>query len=528
MRIELLRIYLDSQEFERKLNQRIERLQSAEVNPIERMNVFMDCKEDPLTFMDLFGVVYEPRLPESPDIPMFLFPHQREIVSRLMQAEEKGEDLLIDKTRDMMVTWTVLWYMFWRWRFKEKWYGLVGSRKEDEVDNKMPMSLFGRLRHILYSTPQWIRPQKFRKSDNDLHMKLINPEQMSYIEGESANPEFGRGKRCAFIYLDEIYSWRFARESWRACIDTSPCRVAVSTARPTSFARNLRDSFKDQGKLITLDWHQHPFKDEEWYQAELKRRESDPLSVIGELDISYQADPQLAYYPEVNLCPLREFDYDETKPLYLGLDFGTQDKTAIVYFQRDMEFFYVLDGMEKRQKPLCWYYPFIKQGIDFSKQDTYEIVNKFTHEKFSINKKDYLKDELDLIQRFNLWKMPVMWCGEVAHRQKMIKSNTSVFQELCGIGVFLRINEMGMTHPVRRSAVKKMLLKTIFSSKYGGLDVFDALANSRFISGRDNSAGGENLDKPAHDETADYRSAFENFGVCIITEGQKVRIIKYR
>lgn len=196
MNVRLLRAYLSSPDFEQKLNHRIERLQNAESNPVERMNIFMDCREDFFVWADLFGVAYEPRLPEMPDIPMFLFPHQREMCVRMIDAEEQAHDLFIEKTRDMMATWTALHYMYWRWRFKQGWYGLIGSRKEEEVDNRGPSSLFGKLRYIHYAQPQWLRPQKFRKSENDLHLKLINPDNNAYIDGESANPNFGRGRRC--------------------------------------------------------------------------------------------------------------------------------------------------------------------------------------------------------------------------------------------------------------------------------------------------------------------------------------------
>ena len=511
-----------------KMNHRIERLQAAESNPVERMNIFMDCKDDPFIFMDLFGVVYEPRLPESPDVPMFLFPHQREVVERIWEAEENSHDLFVEKTRDMGITWTVLWYMLWRWRFKEKWYGLVGSRKEEEVDDRSPQSLFGKLRYGLYALPPWMRPQKFRKSEHDLHMKLINPEMMAYIDGESANQDFARGSRAAFILLDELFFWRWARESWRSCTDSAPCRVAVSTSKPSSFARHFHQAFEDQKNLITLDWKLHPFKDEEWFKKEVERRSVDALSVEGELNISYEADPEGAYYPEVGLCAVRDFDYNEINPLYVGLDFGAQDKTAIVYFQRDQQFFYCLDGIEKHQKPLHWYYPFLKHGFDFRLKDLYEIENKFTKEKFTIKRSDYLISELELIARFNTWKAPIMLCGESAHRQRMIKSNTSIVSELAGVSIALRINDMGISHSVRRTATKKCLMKTIFSSRFNALDVYDALANSRFVSGRDNSSSGDSKDKPIHDEYADYRSAVENFFVNINLEGSKIREFIYR
>jgi hypothetical protein len=864
MNVKLLRHYLNSLDFEKHLNQRLDRLQRAEANPVDRMNVFAECRDDVFAFIDMFGVCYEPRLQESPDLPLFLFPHQREIIYKLIDAEENTHDLLIEKTRDMMATWTVLYYMYWRWRFKDRWYGLIGSRKEAEVDNacysddtevltkegwkyfrdveigrdgdlfatrkmgtkefewqrataktykeydgdfyhiksrsldlmvspghrvlyrnnpwgkshgrwdshediktvdelfkrskkslktipatsvwkgtelaefifpvtgkrsipitmdgddfcafmgmwlaegykvkdgfavtqakeskgynafkvllikifgvepcrtssddswvkgskpifeylqqfghaedkfipdeimnstprqlgiflyyymlgdgswktaqpsmstvskKMadqlqeliqkqgfsssittstvkrdtcirgriikkenclpfyilrirtsrhqtfdiekthykghlscvtvpntilyvrrngkpawcgntPQALFGKLRYIHYAMPKWMTPQGFRKSEHDIHMKLINPDQQSFLIGESANPNFARGNRAAMIFFDEMFFWRFARESWRSASDSTPCRIAVSTPAPSSFARGLRESMEVNKTLLTLDWKQHPFKDEAWYKAEEARRAADPLAVEGELNISYQADPTGAYYPSVALCPVRDYDYNPDLPLYVGLDFGAGDHTALVYFQRDAKNFYILDCMEQAQRNVHWFLPFLRHGYTFKDQDTYEVKNKFMNDTYKLEKRLYSRPQYELIQRFNTWKLPVMYCGEIAHRNRSQTGNSqvpmSVFTMLSGFGIFLRINNMGNDYPVRRTAVIRMLATSVFSSKYGALDVYDALINSRFAQGRENSTSEEAKNKPVHDEFADIRAACENYAV---------------
>ena len=529
MKTELLTHYLNSQKFLMKLDARLERLQIAELNPVERVSVFADCRDDVFTFLNLFATCYEPRLISNPDLPMFPFPHQQEIIYRCMDAEVNGHDLLIEKTRDMMATWTVLWYMLWRWRFQNRWYATVGTNKEENCDDNTPRSLYGKFRYMLYGLPQWMRPEGFRKSEHDLHLKLINPETQGYLQGESANPNFARGGRSSFIFMDEIFFWRFARESWRAAGDSSPCRVAVSTPVPSSFARSLRETMEANKTLLTLDWKMNPFKDEEWYKKEQERRSNDALSVQGELDINYQADPDGAYYPSVNNCSVRDFDYAPEMPILIGLDFGAGDKTAIVYFQRDMKGFYCLDGMEQNQRSLHWFLPFLLHGYTFENADEYTIKNKYTKEDYKLEKKMYTQDQLDLIKRFNTWRIPSMYCGELAHTNRTQTVNSqvplSIANLLSGFGIYLRYNTMGNSHPARRTAVIRMLATTSFSSKYGALDVYDALSNSRFAPTRQNSAA-EN-DDPVHDEYADLRAAFENAAVNQNLGTAKTRVISY-
>jgi hypothetical protein len=365
--------------------------------------------------------------------------------------------------------------------------------------------------------PKWMTPQGFRKSEHDIHMKLINPDQQSFLIGESANPNFARGNRAAMIFFDEMFFWRFARESWRSASDSTPCRIAVSTPAPSSFARGLRESMEVNKTLLTLDWKQHPFKDEAWYKAEEARRAADPLAVEGELNISYQADPTGAYYPSVALCPVRDYDYNPDLPLYVGLDFGAGDHTALVYFQRDAKNFYILDCMEQAQRNVHWFLPFLRHGYTFKDQDTYEVKNKFMNDTYKLEKRLYSRPQYELIQRFNTWKLPVMYCGEIAHRNRSQTGNSqvpmSVFTMLSGFGIFLRINNMGNDYPVRRTAVIRMLATSVFSSKYGALDVYDALINSRFAQGRENSTSEEAKNKPVHDEFADIRAACENYAV---------------
>ena len=78
----------------------------------------------------------------------------------------------------------------------------------------------------------------------------------------------------------------------------------------------------------------------------------------------------------------------------------------------------------------------------------------------------------------------------------------------------LRVNELAVSHVTRRTAIKKMLVTTRFNDVEGSLDVYDALANSRYPQGRDNSTSDKYRDSPVHDpEIADIRSALENFAV---------------
>ena len=102
------------------------------------------CQEDFLFWMNTFVYTYNPRKIRQ-HIPFVTFPYQDELALEIIDAIEKGEDIHIDKSRDMGLSWLVLAIFVWGWLFKD-WELRVGSRNRDYVDKGGDMnSLFEKL-----------------------------------------------------------------------------------------------------------------------------------------------------------------------------------------------------------------------------------------------------------------------------------------------------------------------------------------------------------------------------------------------
>src|SRR4030042_3756972 len=94
-----------------------------------------EARIDPASFITHFLYTFDPKR-EPYHLPFKLFPFQVKLVNSLRDAIEKGYDLFIEKCREMGVTYTTLDVFLWFWRFVPGSNFLLGSRKEQYVDNR--------------------------------------------------------------------------------------------------------------------------------------------------------------------------------------------------------------------------------------------------------------------------------------------------------------------------------------------------------------------------------------------------------
>jgi hypothetical protein len=261
---------------------------------------------DILFAFNTFFYTFDPRRRPEHHQPFCTYPFQDKAILSIKEAVEKGEDLALEKSRDMGVSWMVIAVFFWFWLRPEGGTDfLFGSRIEDYVDKKGDMrTLFEKARYLYKYIPHWLRPQGFSPNKHDNYMKLVNPETGASITGESNNANFSTGGRYAGILFDEFAKWESTDESaWTAAGDATPCRIAVST--PFGAAGQYYNLVTDgKTKKVRLHWSLHPRKnpglycvwpmDEDteevevrspWYDREDARRR--PLEMAQELDINY-------------------------------------------------------------------------------------------------------------------------------------------------------------------------------------------------------------------------------------------------
>jgi len=261
--------WLEQPEQREKLILRAQHNEVANNNPAAQILVYNLCQrpdnpaEGAIFFIENFCWTYDPRS-KNKNLPVVLFDYQRDAVRYIVEHIDHGKNFLVEKSRDMGVSWLMVYVFLWYWLFRDGTNLLLGSYKEKLVDDGVNQdALFGKLEFAIRNLPKWILPKRFNLKKHRNNLKLVNPESNNIISGDTMNKNFGRGARKTAIFYDELGFWETAKESWEAGADTTACQIANSTPAGRNFYWKLRTSGMD---VLSLLWKLHPLKDKKWYE----------------------------------------------------------------------------------------------------------------------------------------------------------------------------------------------------------------------------------------------------------------------
>ncbi len=276
---------------------RTEALQRIRQKPAELGALKEFYAGHPAHFVTDWIVTFDPRLADiglETTVPMVLFRRQREFIDWFVAQWQARQDGVVEKSRDMGVSWLCVSIAIWMWQFRPGTVFGFGSRKEDYVDKiGDPSSLFWKLRQGIALLPPEFVPKGYDERKHAPFMRVLNPENGSAIIGE-AGDNIGRGGRTSVYVLDEAAFLEHPEAVDAALSQTSNCKIHVSTPKGEGnpFWRK-----RHEGKLpvFVFDWRQDPRKDEAWY-AEQKRKLSSVV-VAQEIDRDYSASVSNAFIP---------------------------------------------------------------------------------------------------------------------------------------------------------------------------------------------------------------------------------------
>lgn len=289
-------------------------------------------------FCDDWLITFDPRLAEKglrTVVPFILFPRQREFLEWARQRWLQREDGVVEKSRDMGVSWLTCAMAVCMFLFIPGTVVGMGSRKELYVDGgSNPASLFWKIRQLIELLPAEFQPQGWDVAKNAPFMRIQNPENGSMIVGE-AGDNVGRGNRTSLYVIDEAAFFERPEAVEAALSQTTNSRLWVSTPNGAGnpFYRKAHDG--KTAKFI-FDWTQDPRKPQEWYEDQ--KRKLDPVVLAQEVDRSYTASVANAFIPgEVVIAASRKGPADviPSGPIVMGVDvarFG-DDKSAITLRQ---------------------------------------------------------------------------------------------------------------------------------------------------------------------------------------------------
>lgn len=487
------RLYLDWLELPEQRERLITRAQYnsiAQNNPAAQIPIWSLCNnpDDPaegcIFFIENFCWTYDPRS-KNKNLPVVLFDYQKDGVRYIIDHIDRGVNFLIEKTRDMGISWLIIYVFLWYWLFRDGTNLLLGSYKEKLVDDGVNQdALFGKLEFAIRNLPKWILPRKFNLTKHRNKLKLINPENNNIISGDTMNPNFGRGARKTAIFYDELGFWETAKESWESGADTTACQIANSTANGKNFFYNLRISGMD---VMTLLWKLHPLKDQKWYDFEKSRRTEE--SMAQEIDLSYEKslegrvyiewNPQIGFYP-----------YNDNYPLYVAADWGNSDGTAIIWSQLIDGKLRIIDAFYKTGETIDFFVPFFT-GI-------------IPSEHFRYNKK-----EIQKIEEHRKWKRGTVF-GDPAGRFTSSVTNQSVFTILRDNGIYVNCEERWKEFQTRKTAVKIRVRDGVEINKNADTEYLNmCIEQASYPKIKRLGMDEVKSVKPNHDWTSHHRSALE-------------------
>lgn len=241
-----------------------------------------------------------------------------EFLQTLISNAEMHMSLLVPKSRQMVITWSVVAYFVWRALFRGPGVFLFISRNE-----RCAEELLLRAQFVLDHLPQYMQPKRRANSREEISLSGVGSRILSL----PATPDAPRMHSPAGVFWDEMAFTPFDEQIWGAlkpALESGGRFIGVSTsAGPTGlFYRLLQDAEEIGFHTMKIHYHSHPERNDEW-----ERHARRGLSVerwAQEMEISFEFGSNLVYSefnPERHILP----EYWRARadwPVYRAIDFG--------------------------------------------------------------------------------------------------------------------------------------------------------------------------------------------------------------
>jgi hypothetical protein len=251
---------------------RIDLVECARSNPELQAALRRMCKEDFFFFVSAFVWQYNPHKEEI--APFLPWACQERAVYKEPGVPWPGEDpediddaglmwcirnkkaLLIQKSRDMGISWLCLLVFVWYFLFYRNQEFLCISRNEYYVDSPSSKSLFWKIDCVLRHLPDWLLPKGgITRTKN----YFGNHELNCSITGEPSKGDSGVGGRVKAMLIDEFSMINEDVQVRERTAGTAGCRIFNGTHRgmDTEF---YALSQNPEIRKLTIHWTQHPDK----------------------------------------------------------------------------------------------------------------------------------------------------------------------------------------------------------------------------------------------------------------------------
>lgn len=388
------------------------------------------CRENPVRFISKWLWIEEPQKQfntEGPGWkPFKLWKAQVRIVGELWEAYRKDEWRVMFKARGVGGTYVVEAFFFWLWTFTPNFIGLLGSRKEEEVDyagGKKRTTLFAKLDGFVEHLPPQLLPEGFDRSIHRQKMLLINPENHSYFTGESANANFGHSNRGTGVLIDEYARWAYP--VFDSVLGVTSFVIAISTLNANvDHFTELIDRAAEAKRLITYTMEENENYTPQW-RAD-KEAHTDALIWAREYLMDRTASTAGRVYAAFNRARhVGDYPYNPDLPLAIFWDWGYSDETYMGFLQKDFDDgdkLYLVNEVCASKQEIKWFLNF------------YPGVTLFPNPYFIPDNFQQAYDYAHTMRR------PVINFGDPSGRNRTQLSDGSLFKVLKEYGIRPKCN----------------------------------------------------------------------------------------
>ena len=453
------------------------------------------CAASPSYFVNVWCQFYEERRGQTPFGQGWLPAIQQAYMVDLLTwldarlAHTGGPEAVgaISKPRDITATTTICQWLLHGFLFAPVFSAKVISRKEELVDTAGDMdSVLERIASHLFADedgwcplPAWMRPEGIDDGFKIYrqHLKLARPGNRNRIRGESTSKRSARGGRSTVGFIDECNYIDRLELLLGAIMDSIQCLILVSSEsiETTEAFQEYTKKLRDINPVLVreLEYWMNLYHDDAWLAGKKAQAVSEEAFRREILRDAYAGFTEFIYHEfRQRQVAAGDFPYDAPMPLFVGIDPGFDDHTAIGWLARDADrdrYRLVEAQVWRLQEPE--FYAHILAGT--------WLLPDNQHCEFVFSERDYrLMQWTWTLPRPTVCGDPSGWARKSAQSDSVYDRIQRRYKALTGRALDIRVNYASeqRTFQGRWNALRGLLRRLDFNDTPGVRHTMDAIA----------------------------------------------------
>ena len=270
------------------------------------------------------------------------FPVNYEYLQKFNKQIEDDRRIILLKSRRLLASWIGVLRQLWQAKFSgttipgshDVFRGGIMSVGQTEAEY-----LIQRISRAHSNLPEWIKRRNPLTKDNVMYLEFERGGTIQAFPLKREGPQtFGFSE----VFFDEMALQEAVRTVWTGLMPTlgaDGILIAVST--PNGKQNLFYDIWSNKNnqynsiKRIKMHWTENPEHDEAWFRAATGEMDQQMIARMFELSFAaYYGQPVWGDVWNPKMHVAEETDVSETKPMYIGWDFGFHFP-AVVFVQRN-------------------------------------------------------------------------------------------------------------------------------------------------------------------------------------------------